>query len=110
MPGGMRPMMGQQQAIISGQGMVRMNQMGSMRQGQPNMMPGQPRMINAPGVRMQTMVSKLLLFCVVLFLNIYIYEMLFKRCVTLRISAHPSKSCRIARKPLALCRRWMTLE
>ena len=57
---GMRPMMGQQ-TIISGQGMngpmVRMNQMAPMRQGQPNMMPGQPRMINAPGVRMQTMVT-----------------------------------------------------
>jgi hypothetical protein len=62
----MRPMMGQN-TIMSQSGMngpmVR-HQMGPMgnnsmqRQGQPNMIQGQPRMINAPGgVRMQNMVS-----------------------------------------------------
>ena len=66
----MRPIMGGggPQTIISSQPgmngpMVRhVNQMGGpmggmQRQGGPNMIPGQPRMINGPGVRMQNMVS-----------------------------------------------------
>ena len=76
----MRPIMGGgPQTIISSQPgmngpMVRhVNQMGPMggmqRQGGPNMIPGQPRMISGPGVRMQNMVSNI-------FFNLVLYLLL----------------------------------